>query len=591
MYPSHDELIQLARILAKDLGYEGDVNAINGLCYGSCGPVMDHILTDIHKIVEFNVQLQWIKELIDDRHILENISLLSEEEKIKLLAFFGKILPNQKPYAFIRSKKLGRIPYAQELAETMPLVQSDALKKLGGLYKITVFSGFYNLDTDTDIFNYLTALKKTVEELPSAVDIPFSLLILNGIHAVLLGYNSANNQYPLAFFDIAQGAIHKLNFQNMGALLPLLKNGLLSSDNDSKNYAIVTGLYCAANKKREALKLSKDFQSNLDSWGLTKITLEKINQKAALDYTYLHLAARLGDIDAVQSIINLNTAHIDLLSNNGWSPLMYASQRGHTKIVELLLQNGAKVNLQQQDGRSAITYAIQDGHVETVALFIQYEANINLCSHSGLSPIMIAAKNKQAKIVELLIKNDAYSFTLWDIFICPIDGADIIMALIKENSATLDQYLSPILKSHDSENKLLTNIVDALFQISNETQIYRQIDDFEIVFRRKFSILMKKDTLTPEDKKCLIKLYILLCAHDEMRHNNSIVSGLILFFKQEYTYKKKIEIAHDLLTAVENKMPIPAGLLASQDGNLKIIASRCFPEEKECPVMTSSLCV
>lgn len=205
MYPTHDELILLARIVAKDLGYEGGVNA---------------------------------------------------KEKIKLLAFFEKILPNQTPYAFIRSKKLGRIPYTQELTETMPLrTQSDALKNLGGLYKVTAFSGFYNLDTDIDLFHYLTSLKTAIEELPSAIDIPFSLLILNGIHAVLLGYNSSNNQYPLAFFDIAQGAIHELNFQNMAALLTLLKKGLLTSDNDSKNYAIVTGLYCSENKSKSCFRL------------------------------------------------------------------------------------------------------------------------------------------------------------------------------------------------------------------------------------------------------------------------------------------------------------------------------------------------
>ncbi len=592
MYPSHDELILLARILAKDLGYEGDVNAINGLCYGSCSPVMDAVLTDIHKIVEFNAQLQWVKELIEYKHILQNMHLLSEKEKIKILAFFRKIMLNHNPRAFVRSQKLGHVPYTQELAETMPLVQSDALKELGGLYKVTAFSGFYNLDTDIDLFHYLTSLKKAVKELQPATDIPFSLLIQNGGHAILLSYNSSSKTLPWFFFDIEQGPVYGLNFQDMDTLLvSLLKSGLLtSSDNDSKNYAVVTCFYCSEHNKKKALKLSKVFQFNLEFYELTKITLEKINQKAALGYTYLHLSAQLGDINTVQSIIKLSTVHIDCLSHSGLSPLILAIQNGHTKIVELLLQNGAKVNL-QQNGWSALMYASQDGHAKIVELLLQYGANINLCAHSGLSAIAIAAKNKQARIVELLIENGAHSFALWNIFICPIDGADIVFTLIKENSTTLDRYLSPILKSHDPENKLLANMLNALFQINSENEVYRQINDFETIFKRKFLILMKKDSLKPEDKICLIKLYILLRTHDEICRRNIIKSGLTYFFKPECAYEKKIAEAQDLLTAVGNNSPIPAGLLALQDGNLKIITSRCFPEGKECTAMTSSLCV
>jgi hypothetical protein len=47
---------------------------------------------------------------------------------------------------------------------------------------------------------------------------------------------------------------------------------------------------------------------------------------------------------------------------NGLTPLMVAAQRGHLKIVTMLLHAGAKLDVQDQYGRDALALAFQGGH-------------------------------------------------------------------------------------------------------------------------------------------------------------------------------------------------------------------------------------
>jgi hypothetical protein len=58
--------------------------------------------------------------------------------------------------------------------------------------------------------------------------------------------------------------------------------------------------------------------------------------------------------------------------------LIYAANKGHIKIVELLLNAGADVNSQTDIGSTALIGAASDGHIETVQLLINAGANPDL---------------------------------------------------------------------------------------------------------------------------------------------------------------------------------------------------------------------
>lgn len=60
--------------------------------------------------------------------------------------------------------------------------------------------------------------------------------------------------------------------------------------------------------------------------------------------------------------------------SQGVTPLILASQEGHTEIVKLLLANGADKQETNCSGKTAIQLASMNGHTEIVELLAPYKA-------------------------------------------------------------------------------------------------------------------------------------------------------------------------------------------------------------------------
>lgn len=220
---SNKEYIDLQR-KAKARSSEGD-------CYGASGLAAEAVLTG--EVERFNAQSRWLKTVAqcDPKKPLQ----LSHQQKSALYGFLGDIQRNQDPYLYRETLERSFRTYTQDLAETMKLNQSTALKALGGLYKVGVFSGFYNF-ANADIEHYFAALKTAVVEAhDSQRQIPFSLVIMNGNHALLLGYRPAEDLSLLGtwfVFDInPRFIIREISWDDASgydlAFEPVPKNGML----------------------------------------------------------------------------------------------------------------------------------------------------------------------------------------------------------------------------------------------------------------------------------------------------------------------------------------------------------------------------
>ena len=90
--------------------------------------------------------------------------------------------------------------------------------------------------------------------------------------------------------------------------------------------------------------------------------------------------------------------------------LMYATQRGHTSIVEYLLDEGAPVNTQDVDGATSLMLASQLGHSETVRVLINYGADVNILARSEevyQTALMLACYFQKTVCVDLLLAGGA----------------------------------------------------------------------------------------------------------------------------------------------------------------------------------------
>jgi len=120
----------------------------------------------------------------------------------------------------------------------------------------------------------------------------------------------------------------------------------------------------------------------------------------------LILASEKGHIKVVELLI-AHGAEIDHLDNDGKSPLFYAAGNGHIKVVELLINHGAKVDQLDNDGTSPLFYAAGNGHIKVVELLIGHGAKVDQLDNDGTSPLLYAAGDGHIKVVELLINHGA----------------------------------------------------------------------------------------------------------------------------------------------------------------------------------------
>lgn len=109
----------------------------------------------------------------------------------------------------------------------------------------------------------------------------------------------------------------------------------------------------------------------------------------------------------------------------GKTPLHLAAERGLTKLVELLLDNGADmhaiigadtfqsgrvmftVKSYPFDGQTPVHVAVMEGHEDVVKLFIEKGANVYVKNKYGETLLNTASEYNRSKMVDLLQQHAA----------------------------------------------------------------------------------------------------------------------------------------------------------------------------------------
>ena len=121
-----------------------------------------------------------------------------------------------------------------------------------------------------------------------------------------------------------------------------------------------------------------------------------------------------------------------------YTALMVAVDRGHTSIVQYLLDEGALVNTQNVDGATSLMLASQNGHSETVRVLLNYGADVNILAWSEeyyQTALLLACSNQRTVCVDLLLAGGA------DPNLCDTDNTQ--SPLITACFTTGDQPMDP----------------------------------------------------------------------------------------------------------------------------------------------------
>lgn len=114
-----------------------------------------------------------------------------------------------------------------------------------------------------------------------------------------------------------------------------------------------------------------------------------------------------------------------------------ASEYGHIELVKFLLESGADLNMVDDDGWTPLHYASRHGNFEIIELLLDLGADINIKNEKGYTALHYAIINEDIEIVDLLLKrgtivpDDEYGQTFYDLADECDDG--FIITLLNRN--------------------------------------------------------------------------------------------------------------------------------------------------------------
>jgi ankyrin repeat protein len=103
--------------------------------------------------------------------------------------------------------------------------------------------------------------------------------------------------------------------------------------------------------------------------------------------TPLMIASIEGNLPLVKALVQVRKAKLDHI---GWTPLHYASSRGHLEVAQFLLANGAIVDSMSPGNTTPLMMAVQSGNEQLVKLLLDKGADIQLRNTNGLTALDIA---------------------------------------------------------------------------------------------------------------------------------------------------------------------------------------------------------
>ena len=96
-------------------------------------------------------------------------------------------------------------------------------------------------------------------------------------------------------------------------------------------------------------------------------------------------------------------ADVNLQTTYGWTALMEATNQGRLSCVRLLIQGGADVNFKNKWKRTALMYAADGGHTSCLELLLEAGADVNMRDHKGQTAIYYPTEFGYVECVKILI--------------------------------------------------------------------------------------------------------------------------------------------------------------------------------------------
>ncbi len=141
--------------------------------------------------------------------------------------------------------------------------------------------------------------------------------------------------------------------------------------------------------------------------------------KIADTLTPLHVAARNGQLERVQELVELGlrrcdearlpylerqecykSGTVDNLGDSGWAPLHEAAKAGWVDVIHYLLEKNADVNVRSALGSTPLHWAAAGGHAEAARALLAAGGNLDATNYEGKSVLDWAPQQNKEKVLK-----------------------------------------------------------------------------------------------------------------------------------------------------------------------------------------------
>ena len=131
--------------------------------------------------------------------------------------------------------------------------------------------------------------------------------------------------------------------------------------------------------------------------------VENDSNRKKLQWSPLHIAAELGDLEFCKCIID-KTKEYNPKRQDGITAFHMATHNGYQEICKLLFDNLDDKNPADNKGITPFHTASKKGHFDVCKLIIQNIDNKNPASHDGCTPLHLATDHGHLEIVRIIVE-------------------------------------------------------------------------------------------------------------------------------------------------------------------------------------------
>ncbi|XP_047461655.1 histone-lysine N-methyltransferase EHMT2 isoform X2 [Mugil cephalus] len=172
-------------------------------------------------------------------------------------------------------------------------------------------------------------------------------------------------------------------------------------------------------------------------------------------YTGLHHAAKLGNLEIVNMLLETGQVDVNAQDSGGWTPIIWAAEHKHVKVIKALLNRGADVTINDkplvphQELNVCLHWAAYAGNVDIAELVLNSGCSLASVNMHGDTPLHIAAREGYLDCVTLFLSR----------------GADIdIMNREGDTPLTLARVDTPVWVSLQINRKLRRGITNRMLR-------------------------------------------------------------------------------------------------------------------------------